>query len=281
MLARLILAFGACLVLAACSSPRYGTPATGPDSRVETGPTASTEWYNSARVPAQGFLMTDQDPLIGRNVEDREGNRVGTIGYVLYQSGAGDTTRYVTVSNRDYYGHLLVPVAGLRITQDTVWVDKTQADLLAQRHYSVAELEEHYPPTNMRRVVISPAPGLPSTALPLVGTLPPVATAPAVSAPLMLAWRGGAVGAPVYDVTGTYIGTLAAQSVEPGTGVPRYAIVSGPSIGRGYYIAVPASDAQYLNGRVMLDAPLASWQQLPHYQLGEVQQAYGALGVVP
>jgi hypothetical protein len=269
---KIALALGACWIVAACSTPRYGTPPSNASTAAHG--MSATGWYDEGRVPPQGFLMTDQDALVGRNVEDKESSFVGTIAYVLYQPAAGDTTRYVAIANRSYNGYLVVPIAGLRITQDTVWVGKTRADLLAQRHYSLAELEEHYPPINMRQTVISPAP------LPGVSTIPAAGAMPATAPPLMLALRGGAVGAPVYDVTSNYVGTLAAESVEPGTGAPRYAIITGPVIGPGYFIAVPANHAQYVNGRVMLDAPVASWQQMPRYQLAQVQQAYGALGVI-
>ncbi len=262
---------GACLALAACSTPRYASPNNPPPSSA-----SNTAWYTTS-VPPQGYVMTDQDPLVGRTVEDRDNDYVGVVSYVLYHP-SGDTTRYVAVSDRSYYGYLLIPVSGLRITNNAAWVDQRRAELLAYRHYSLAELEEHYPPTNMRQTVLAVPAVAPSTGLPPVAVTP--ATAPLGSGPMMLAWRGGATGAPVYDSTGTYVGTLAGNAVDPATGAVRYAIVSGPSLGAGYYIAVPATSASYINGRVVLNAPLATWQAMPHYQMAQLQQAYGTAGVM-
>lgn len=106
----------------------------------------------------------------------------------------------------------------------------------------------------------------------VVAPIPPVAPAPA----LQLRSTGSVVGLPVVDQAGQSIGIVQAVAAERGSGDIRYLVIAGPSFGLGYYITVPAANAQTTGNRVVLDAPAVTWMQAPRYASAQINEMYGA-----
>jgi sporulation protein YlmC with PRC-barrel domain len=91
---------------------------------------------------------------------------------------------------------------------------------------------------------------------------------------------GSVVGMPVVDSAGTPLGRIAAVAVVPATGVVRFAIVSNPNFGAGYYVAVPAQQASAGAGQVVVTGSAAQWMQAPRYRGDQLSQAIGAIGML-
>jgi hypothetical protein len=112
-----------------------------------------------------------------------------------------------------------------------------------------------------------------------VASPPVTATAPIPPVPpastLQLRMTGSVVGLPVVDQAGQPIGIVQAVAADRGSGQIRDLIIASPSFGLGYYIAVPAVNAQTTGDRVVLNAPAVAWLQAPRYGSQQLSEMYG------
>jgi len=108
------------------------------------------------------------------------------------------------------------------------------------------------------------------------GPIPPVAPAIAPTPALQLRRAGSVVGFPVVDPVGQPVGTVQAVAVVRETGEVRDLVIASPSFGPGYYISVPAENAQSTGDRVILNGPMVSWMQAPRYAAPQISEMYGS-----
>jgi hypothetical protein len=106
-------------------------------------------WFSRPGVPERGLALTNRYVMVGRKLEDSNGVAFATVSYVLFEPSSG-AVRYVLASDRAFYGNLLLPASELRQDGEALRAGRPQAALLAERHYSLEELEKHYPPRSMR-----------------------------------------------------------------------------------------------------------------------------------
>jgi len=109
---------------------------------------------------------------------------------------------------------------------------------------------------------------------PIAGPIPPMPPTAAPTPALQLRRAGSVVGFPVFDPVGQPVGTVQAVAVVRGTGEVRDLIIASPSFGPGYYINVPAENAQSTGDRVILNGPMVSWMQAPRYAAPQISQMY-------
>ncbi len=144
------------------------------------------------------------------------------------------------------------------------------------------DLERRYPRTTLTGTMapVGTMAGFPAAGFPGAPVAAPNWPAATNTEQLQLVHRGSVVGYLVFDSFGQPVGMVDTVAARPGTGEVRYAIVSGPSFGQGYFIAVPAANAQTTDGRVVITGSLANWDQAPRYHGEQVQQTFGVLGNV-
>jgi hypothetical protein len=116
-------------------------------------------WFARSGVPERGLAMTDQAPLIGRSVQDPNGVEFANVSFILLEPASG-TVRYLLASGQKFYGNILLPASEVRIDAAAVHTGQPAEVLLAQRHYSVEEMEKHYEPVNMQQHEFIFPPGL-------------------------------------------------------------------------------------------------------------------------
>lgn len=261
----------AVLSLAACVPPDDGLV------RTDTTPSVAFQgnrpidydrgvWGTQPMTPPVGLVLVRQGNLIGRPVEDANGNTIGRIEYLLIEPATAEARYAVAASNR-FTDYVAIPLSAGRASPDALVVDASERTLVLAPKFTLAELDRRYP----RSSVIPAAP------------LPPVASAaplPPVAEPLQLVRRGSVVGYPVVDSAGHPVGTVEAVAAVPATGDVRYAVIAGPSIGFGQYIVVPAATTSASAGRVVLIGPPTQWTTAPRYRGDQVQQQFGTLGTV-
>jgi hypothetical protein len=264
-------------LLAACVPPddgsvrTYTTPSTAFQGQTQIDYNRGV-WGTQPITPPAGLVMVRQGDIVGRNIEDQNGNPMAWIEYLLVDPATGDA-RYAVASSNRFPDYVAVPLSAVRITSTSVLIDSGERTLALAPKMTLAELDRRYP-----RTVI--------TTQTRVG-LPPVAVAPAlppapmqVVEPLQLVRRGSVVGMPVVDASGQPVGHVDAVSAVPATGEVRYAVIAGPTLGLGQYIVVPAASTTATGGRVVLGGAPGSWFQAPRYRGDQVQVTYGALGTV-
>ena len=302
MLAKAVMSVAFALAVTACVAPENSAPV-----RTETTASVVFEpgyqqidfsreiWGTQSFTPPAGLVTVRQGDLIGRNIDDAAGTPVMLIEYLLVDPATGDA-RYAVASSSEFGDYVAVPLSALRVTPSSVSVVATLRQLRRMPRYSLAALESRYPPTTLTTVTtvsttamapaVAPLPSVRVVTTPTVVTAPAVMPAPptAVSAnppePLELAHRGIVVGYPVVDSFGQPVGVIDAVAAVPATGEVRYAIISGPTFGPGYFIAAPAASTSLSAGRVVLAGSLATWTQVPRYRGEQIQQSFGVLGNV-
>jgi len=239
---------------------------------------AQGTWDGQAIVPAPGLLTAYQGDLIGRRVDNTAGPTPLTISATLVDPASAQA-HYAVLAGPPDISPVIVPLNAMVIAPTSIQITATHATLHTLPNFpSLGALEAQYPRTVITTPVVvqsSPPPGL--------GALPPVLPAPAVTGgvgPLQMARVGSVVGLPVIDGSGTPVGRVEAVAILPATGEVRYAIVSGPSFGPGYYIAVPAAQAQAGAGQVVIAGTLSQWMQAPRYRGEQLPQAIGVIGML-
>jgi hypothetical protein len=263
----------AVLALAGCVPPDDGLV------RTDTTPSVAFQgarpidfergiWGTQPVTPPPGLVLVRQGHLIGRPVEDSAGNAIAWVEYLLIEPATAEARYAVAASNR-FGDYVAIPLSAARVTPSTLVVDATERNLVLAPKFTVAELERRYPRTAVARAPFAPLP-------PVAGPAP----LPPVAEPLQLVRRGSVVGYPVVDSIGHPVGTVEAVAAVPATGEVRYAVISGPSIGFGQYIVVPATTTSAAAGRVTLIGPPTQWATAPRYRGDQVQQNFGALGTV-
>jgi hypothetical protein len=262
----------AALALAACVPPDDGTVRTDttPSVAFQGSPPIDYQrgvWGTQPIMPPPGLALVRQGNLIGRTVEDGFGNGLGWVEYLLVEPATAEARYAVAASNR-FGDYVAIPLSAARVTPTSLVVDANERTLVLAPKFTVAELERRYPRTAVVPATMAPLPPVAG------GPLPPVGE------PLQLVRRGSVVGYPVVDSIGHPVGTVEAVAAVPATGEVRYAVISGPSIGFGQYIVVPAATTSAAAGRVTLIGPPTSWATAPRYRGDQVQQNFGALGTV-
>jgi hypothetical protein len=238
-------------------------------------------WGTQSIDPPPGLVTVRQGDLIGRTVNDSSGTGVLAVEYLLVDPATGDA-RYAVTSSNQFGDYLLVPLSALRITPYAVSVDTTARTLAIMPRISGAALERRFPRTTLTGTIapVGAMAGFPPAGFaPVPGVAPNWPVSPNAEQ-LQLVHRGSVVGYLVFDSFGQPVGTVDTVAARPGSGEVRYAIVSGPSFGPGYFIAVPAANAQTANGRVVITGSLANWDQAPRYHGDQIQQTFGVLGNV-
>jgi len=275
------LAIAASLLAAACTYPQSSGPVhtdTTPSVAFQPGENkldlAHGTWGTQPITPPSGLVTVRDTNLIGRTVEAAGGTPFLTVKDLLVEPTTGDARYAVTTANA-FGDYLVVPLSVMQITPTAVRVDATAETLKRMPRFTAAELESRYPRTALRSAVVLPPPAEFATAIPPLTPSPLPAVQPA-GRPLELVRSGSVVRYPVIDSDGRSVGVVEAVSAEPATGEVRYAIISGPRFGRGYYIAVPAGNMRLAGSQVVLNAPLAAWLQEPRYRDDQLEQRYGA-----
>jgi hypothetical protein len=233
-------------------------------------------WDGQTIVPPAGLLTAYQGDLIGRRVENHIGRPSLTVWATLIDPVTAQP-RYVVLAGAPGLSVTIVPVNSLAVTPTSIQMTATDYTLHTLPSFpTLAALETQYPRTVITTpMVVQSAPG--------PGMLPPVLPPPALgvaAAPLQLVRAGSVVGMPVIDAAGVPIGRVDAVAIVPITGEVRFAIVSGPSLGTGWYIAVPATQAQANAGQVVLTGTLDQWMQAPRYRGDQLPQAIGVVGML-
>jgi sporulation protein YlmC with PRC-barrel domain len=265
MLGKFVLVTALSLLAAACVAPEPYDSSSTTRLDLDRG-----MWGTQPLTPPAGLATVRQSDLTGRKITQPNMAPLATIDWVLVDPASGQV-RYAVAHRSDYSDYFLVPISAMQITPTTIMVDATDRQFTSLPRMSMAELNTRYP----ERALAAVAP------LPPAAVIAPPAAAPAPPVePLQLTRRGSVVGWPVVDAAGQPVGTVEAVSVVPATGEVRYAIISGPSMGLGYYIAIPASNIQAAGGRVVLTSAQPNWAQAPRYTGDQVQQIYGRLGTV-
>lgn len=224
----------AALTLAACVPPDDGLVRTDTTPSVAFQGSGAIDynrgvWGAQPITPPPGLVLVRQGNLIGRTVEDAAGNGLAWVEYLLVEPATAEARYAVAASNR-YGDYVAIPLSAARVTPSTLVVDANERTLVMAPKFTIAELERRYP-----RTAVLPAPMAPLPQVVAPAPLPPVAE------PLQLVRRGSVVGYPVVDSVGHPVGTVEAVAAVPATGEVRYAVISGPSIGFGQYIVVPAA----------------------------------------
>lgn len=285
---RKLLPTAALLLLAAACQPYepyepYGQARSDPNPgtvfRPGARPFDAGQGFAAAQTaePPPGLVLVRQGDLIGRGINDGNGQGLVYVQYVLADPATGEA-RYAVASSDRFGGYVLVPVSTIYDSGDGIAVRTNARQVELMPKYSLAQIEQRWPP----RTLASAAPyayGLPPAAQVVTGYAPGHSAMPAVE-PLQLMRRGSVVGMNVVDSFGQPVGRVDAVAAVPGTGEVRYAIVGGPSFAPGTYIAVPASSARLADGRVVLNGSSANWSAAPHYRAEQIQQFYGPLGMV-
>ena len=304
MFAKAVTSVAFALAVTACVAPESSAVRTETTTSVAFAPGyhqidfVHEIWGTQSFTPPPGLVTVRQGDLIGRNIQDASGTPVMVVQYLLVDPATGEA-RYAVASSSDFGDFVAVPVSALQITPSAVSVDITLRQLRRVPRYSLASLESRYPLTTLTTVTTvsttATAPAmtpLPPVTAPVVVTAPTVVAAPTVvtttttapstlpAEPLELAHRGSVVGYPVIDSFGQSVGVIDAVAAVPATGEVRYAIISGPTFGPGYFIAAPAARTSMSDGRVVLAGSLATWSQAPRYRGDQIQQSFGALGNV-
>ncbi|HEY1722535.1 MAG TPA: PRC-barrel domain-containing protein [Magnetospirillaceae bacterium] len=236
-------------------------------------------WDGETLVPPAGLLTAYQGDLIGRRVDNTAGPTPLAIAATIVDPVQAQP-RYVILSGAPSAAVVIVPVNALTIGPTTARITATDYTLATLPQFpTLAALEHHYPRTVITAVAPPPAPA------PVVGMLPPVSPAPAPGpiipgAPLQFARFGSVVGMAVIDSAGTPMGQVSAVAIVPATGEVRFAIVTGPAFGPGYYVAVPATQAQMNAGQVVVSGTETQWLQAPRYRGDQLSLAVGAVGVL-
>ena len=261
----------AALALTACVPPDDGLVRTDttPSVAFQGSPPIDYQrgvWGTQPLTPPPGLALVRQGNLIGRTVQDGFGTGLGWVEYLLVEPATAEARYAVAASNR-FGDYVAIPLSAARVTPTALVIDANQRTLALAPKFTIAELEQRYP-----RTAVAPLPVAPPVAS--TAPLPPVAE------PLQLVRRGSVVGYPVVDSVGHPVGTVEAVAAVPATGEVRYAVISGPSIGFGQYIVVPAATTSATAGRVTLIGPPTSWATAPRYRGDQVQQNFGALGTV-
>ncbi len=259
-------AFVLALALAACAAPVPNQPDF-----------ASGMWDGESITPPPGMLTAYQGELIGRRVDNTAGATPLTIVATIVEPNQA-RPRYVVLQGPNASSYVVIaPINALVVTPSTIQITATDYTLRTLPNYpSMQAVQAQYPRTVITAVV-PPAPSPSMASLPPV-LPPPVTGSPTAGGPLQFARMGSVVGLPVVDQAGTPVGQVTAVAVVPTTGEVRYAIVSGPSFGPGYYIAVPAGQAIDSSGEVVLSGTLQQWQQAPRYRGDQLPPAIGAIG---
>jgi hypothetical protein len=265
-------------LLAACVPPDDGSVGTYATPSVAFQGNAALDldrgiWGTQPVTPPAGLVMVRQGDIVGRNIEDRAGNPIAWIEYLLVEPATGDA-RYAVASSNRFPNYVAVPLSAVRIMPTAVVIDGSERTLVLAPKYTLVELDRRYPRTVLTTQVHT---GLPPVA-PVVG-LPPAAPVQPVE-PLQLVRRGSVVGMPVIDVSGQPVGHVDAVAAVPATGEVRYAVIAGPTLGLGQYIVVPATTTSMSGGRVVLNGAPGAWWQAPRYRSDQVQMTYGALGTI-
>jgi len=234
---------------------------------------AQGSWDGQSIVPPAGLLTAYQGDLVDRRVDNTAGPTPLTVSATLIDP-INAQPHYVVLSGPPDIAPVIVPLNALAISPAAIQMTATHYALRTLPNFpTLAALELQYPRTVITTPVVAQTPAA-------LGTLPPVAPLPAVSTagPLQLARAGSVVGMPVIDSAGTPIGQVAAVAIVPATGEVRFAIVAGPSFGPGWYIAVPAVQAQAAAGQVVVTGTLNQWMQGPRYRGEQLPQAIGVIG---
>jgi sporulation protein YlmC with PRC-barrel domain len=230
-------------------------------------------WDGESIQPPAGLLTAFQGDLIGRRVDNSTGPTPLTVVATIVEPSTAHP-RYVVLQGPNSSSDVIVPVNALNVTPAVVTITATDYSLRTLPNYpSMQAVQAQYPRTVITAVAAPPAPSL----------LPPVMPAPgagAVPGPLQFAHVGSIVGMTVVDQSGTPVGQVSAVAVVPSTGEVRYAIVSGPDFGPGYYVAVPAAQAVSSAGQVVISGTLQQWLQAPRYRGDQISPAIGAVGVL-
>jgi hypothetical protein len=231
-------------------------------------------WGTQPVTPPPGLMLVRQGDIVGRSVEDANGNPIAFVEYLLIEP-SGDA-RYAVVSSVNRFpNYVAVPLSAARFTSTGLLLDGSERTLVLAPKFSLTELDRNYP-RSVVTTTTAVVPGLPPA--PMFG-LPP-APLPATVEPLQLVRRGSVVGLPVVDAAGQPVGTVDAVAAVPATGEVRYAVIAGPNLGFGTYIVVPAVLTTAAAGRVVLNGPPGAWVHEPRYRGDYVQRTYGSLGVV-
>jgi sporulation protein YlmC with PRC-barrel domain len=229
-------------------------------------------WGAQSVTPPAGLVLVRQGSLVGRNIEDNAGNPLAWIEYLLVDPATNDA-HYAVVSSNRFANYVAVPLSAMRLTPTAVTFDGNERNLLLAPKYTVAELDRRYSRTTAYPAATGLPPVLPMASLPSMQPQP-------FSEPLQLMRRGSVVGMSVIDSVGQPVGHVDAVATNPATGEVRYAVISGPTLGIGQYIVVPAGSTSTANGRVMLVGAPGSWAQAPRYRGDQVQSTFGSLGVI-
>jgi sporulation protein YlmC with PRC-barrel domain len=236
-------------------------------------------WDGETVLPASGMLTAYQGPLIGRRVDNTAGATPLAVVATIVEPSAAHP-QYVVLRGPNSPYLVIVPINALVISPSAISLTATDYTLRTLPNYpSLEAVQAQYPRTVITAVAPPPAPTASPGLLPAV-LPPPVAGSPTVGGPLQFARAGSVVGLPVVDQAGTPVGQVTAVAVVPTTGEVRYAIVAGPNIGPGYYLAVPAAQAVSSQGEVVVSGTAQQWFQSTHYRGDQLPPAIGAIGVL-
>jgi sporulation protein YlmC with PRC-barrel domain len=254
------------LALAACVAPVPNQP------DFNTG-----MWDGETIVPPAGMLTAMQGELIGRPVSNSAGVTPFTIVATIVEPTAAHV-RYLVLQGPTSPTDVIVPINAVNISPSAIGMTATDYTLRTLPNFpSLLAVQAQYPHTVITAVQVPPPPPVPPPSL-----LPPVVPAPvaAVGSPLQVAHAGSVVGMAVVDQAGAPVGQVTAVAVVPNTGEVRYAIVTGPDFGVGYYVAVPAAQAVDSSGQIVVSGTLQQWLQAPRYRGDQLPPAIGAVGVL-
>lgn len=271
MVRKLLPILAVSLLAAACVPPAEYGSVQNSQIDVDRG-----VWGNQPLVPPSGLVSTKQSDLIGRKVFGANNASFGAVDSVLVDPISGKA-QYASVYRNGYNDFVLIPITAMQISPSWITVDASDRQLSSMPHLTAVDMDARY----SARTAAAPMPA--TTLPPAVSGVPPIYGTPAPLPPaeqLQISRRGSVVGWTVVDTYGQMVGSVDSVSIVPGTGEVRYAVVSGPSIGMGYYIVVPAASMQAVNGRVVLNPTLPNWNQSPRYTSDQVQQTYGRLGII-
>jgi hypothetical protein len=234
-------------------------------------------WNSQSLYPPPNLVRLERSDLFGRPINAGQTSGPMTVQQVLADPVSGAPQYVAATSATEPSSYLILPYSALHVGPGQITVDTTPRTLSELPHMTSVELEQRY-----RTAVVVPAPpaspvvsALPG-ASPVVSGLPPAAPV-LPNQTLLLVRRGSVVGMPAYDALGQQVGQVDAVAATPGTGEVRYAIITGPPIGVGSYITVPAASTQLVGGRVVVNSTLAALTQLPHYRSEELPPSLGAL----
>lgn len=239
-------------------------------------------WDGQTLVPQGGLLTAYQGDLIGRRVDNTAGPTPLSISATIVDPVQAQP-RYVVLSGAPTSAAVIAPISAVAISPTTIHITATDYTLGNLPQFpTLAALEHHYPRTVITAVA-QPAPSPMVSAV--IGALPPVMPPPvvgsvAIGTPLQFSRMGSVVGMPVIDSAGTPVGQVDAVAIVPNTGEVRFAVITGPNFGPGYYIAVPAGQAQINAGQVVISGSINQWLQAPRYRGDQLAPAVGAVGIL-